>query len=102
MSAGTYIEGACVHLHDVNGFPASFPVDELADLARRANESDRARARWSDRHGTRWFDRDALNGALDLLPVCTYSDAYAACETPTVFDPADTRPKCPNHKEASR
>ena len=75
----TYIDGATVHLDDIDGHPATIPARHLHVAARYAENNDAGVAQY----GLHVFDRDALIGARDLLDNadrCTYSDQYVACD----------------------
>jgi hypothetical protein len=105
MRRGTFIDADGVaHVEDVHGWPVTIPARRLPGLLADAKQADNELAPFA----LQWFHRDALQGVTNLavdrglLAVCTYVDAYAACETPTVFDPADTRPKCDAHKDVTR
>jgi hypothetical protein len=97
---GAWVDGGCVHLDDVNGFSFTIPTRFLPEIARRANDADSGRALY----GFNWFNRDVLNGAVDLLPKCTYSDQFTSCDRPHAVD-ADghaltdlrDRPVCDSH-----
>ena len=84
--SGTWVDGGCVHLDDVNGFPFTIPTRHLPEIARRANRNDSGRALY----GFNWFNRDALNGALGLIaPDC------ANChDAPATEDMGDGRTFC--------
>ena len=76
----TYIDGATVHLDDIDGHPATIPARHLHVAARYAENNDAGVAQY----GLHVFDRDVLIGARDLLDNradrCTYSDQYTACD----------------------
>jgi hypothetical protein len=98
----TYIEGASVHLDDVNGHPATIPTNVLHLVTRYAINNDDGVVAF----GLHVFGRDALIGARDLLdsqPRCTYSDRWFTCEQRAVFDLANPRDRCEAHpKETHR
>ena len=98
--SGTYIDGATVHLDDIDGHPATIPARHLHVAARYAVNNDAGVAQY----GLHVFDRDVLIGARDLLDQadrCSYSDQYAACDELATDDPANPRPRCHLHpKEA--
>jgi hypothetical protein len=93
VTSETYLEGAVMHLPDVNGFPGVIHVAALQRIAEEANRSDNAVARY----GRRLYDRDALNGALGLLDTCTEE----GCDLLAPFDLRDARPRCSIHKKDS-
>jgi hypothetical protein len=101
MTAATFVEGNTVHLPDVNGFHATIPARHLHVVAHTANQADTERAQY----GLRWFGRDALNGARDLLDSrdqCTFTTPAGDCDQAAVFDLANARDRCADHKQENR